>query len=149
MSHSTKLVHRGSNPEPEKHPDTKIPITVLPKEINDLQSAVVELNLGHYEANDHYAAMSYIAALETYVLFYRNPPNPWSLKHIRLLKPDMMDSLFMVDGDKELQELMNREMGIRPVKFHSTRRRGRGRGRGKSKNKGKKTERQSRKTRRK
>jgi hypothetical protein len=143
MSQPTKLVHRGSNPDAEKHPDTKIPITVLPKEINDLQSAVVELNLGHYEANDHYAAMAYIDALKTYMLFYRNPPNPWSLQRIHLLKPDMMESLFMVDGDKSLQELMNREMGIRPVKFHSTRRRN------KNKYNAKKKDRKTKKTNRK
>ena len=109
------LVKRDLSHTEEHHPDTKIPVVILPKDIKDLQSAVVELNLGNYNASSHYAAIAFITAFDKYVLFYRSPFNAWNLTNIHLLKKDKMDSLYMVDSNKKLQTIMNKELGLTPI----------------------------------
>ena len=112
---SSHLIKRDLSRDEEHHPDTKIPVVILPKDIKDLQSAVVELNLGNYNASSHYAAIAFITAFDKYVLFYRSPFNPWNLTNIHLLKKDKMDSLYMVDSNRKLQTIMNKELGLTPI----------------------------------
>jgi len=112
---STHIVKRELSHTEEHHPDTKIPVTVLPKDIKDLQSAIVELNLGNHNSSSHYAAIAFITAFNKYVLFYRSPFNQWNLKNIFLLKKDKLDSLYMVNSSKKIQHIINKELGLTPI----------------------------------
>jgi hypothetical protein len=111
--------NRGSMREEHDAPDTKVPITYVPRTGSNrstkISTTIVRLNLGEYNSQFHYGALAYISSLKKYVLFYRVATDPWTVDRFIVLKKRKEDSLDMIDTDKKIQELMDKCQGMIPV----------------------------------
>lgn len=105
--------------EENEPPDMKVPAAILPhtgeKAVKRLTDAVVRLNLGEFEGDYHYAAVVYIINLKRFILLYREVGQPWSADHFKILKKYKNESLDMVDTNKDIQEIINKCQGIKPI----------------------------------
>jgi hypothetical protein len=112
--------------EENEPPDMKVPATILPhkgdKAVKTLSDAVVRLNMGEFEGEFHYAAVVYIGTLNRFILLYRHAGQPWSVDNFKILKKNKEESLDMVDMNKDIQELINKCQGIKPIASVSPRR---------------------------
>lgn len=111
--------NRGSMRESHDNPDTKVPITYIPR-IGDesctrLSTIVMRLNLGDYNANFHYGALAFLKNIQRYIFLYRNANQPWSVDNFMLLKKNKEDSLDMIDSSKKIQRFIDQCQDIRPV----------------------------------
>lgn len=111
--------YRGSMVEDNEPPDMKVPATILPHKgvdaVKTLSDAMVRLNMGEFEGEFHYAAVVYIASLKRFILLYRHAGQPWSVDNFKILKKNKEESLDMVDMNKDIQELINKCQGIKPI----------------------------------
>jgi hypothetical protein len=113
--------NRGSMREDHDAPDTKVPITYIPRlgknACTRLSVIIVRLNMGEYNSVFHYGAMAYLSNLKRYVLFYRIATQPWSVDQFIPLKKHKEDSLDMIDRNKRIQHLINQCQDIVPVRL--------------------------------
>jgi len=125
--------YRGSMTEENEPPDMKIPATILPHKgvdaVKNLSDAVIRLNMGEFEGEYHYAAVVYITNLNRFILLYRHAGQPWSVDNFKILKKNKEESLDMVDMNKDIQDLIGKCQGIKPIPFVNRRQKTRKTGR--------------------
>lgn len=113
--------NRGSMREEHENPDTKVPITYIPRRGHNsssrLSTIVMRLNLGEYNSKFHYGALAYLHNLQRYIFLYRHVNRPWTVDNFVLLKKRKEESLDMIDSNKKIQDIMNKCQGIKPVGY--------------------------------
>jgi len=113
--------NRGSMREETDNPDTKVPITYIPRTGTEactrLSTIVMRLNLGDYDSKFHYGALAYLRNIQRYIFLYRDVNRPWTVDNFVLLKKNKEDSLDVIDSSKKIQAIMNKCQGIEPVGF--------------------------------
>lgn len=113
--------NRGTMREEHDNPDTKVPITYIPRKgynsSSRLSTIVMRLNLGEYDSKFHYGALAYLSNLQRYIFLYRDANRPWTVDNFVLLKKNKEDSLDMIDTNKKIQNIMNNCQGIEPVGY--------------------------------
>ena len=111
---------RGSMREDNEIPDTKVPVTYVPRSGQNsstrISVIVQRLNLGDFNSRFHYGAMAYVSNIKKYVLFYRVATHPWTVDQFVVLKKYKEASLDMIDGSKKIQDLINKCQGLIPVR---------------------------------
>lgn len=113
--------NRGSMREETDNPDTKVPITYIPRTGVDactrLSTIVMRLNLGDYDSRFHYGSLAFLKNIQRYIFLYRDANRPWTVDNFILLKKNKEDSLDMIDSNKKIQDIMNQCQGIEPVGY--------------------------------
>jgi hypothetical protein len=113
--------NRGSMREETDTPDTKIPVTYIPRMGKDsstrLSTIVIRLNLGDYDSKFHYGALAYLQNIHRYIFLYRHVNRPWTVDNFVLLKKNKEDSLDMIDSSKIIQSIMDKCQGIEPIGY--------------------------------
>ena len=119
--------NRGSMREETDDPDTKVPITYIPRvgkeSCKQLSTIVIRLNIGDYNSKFHYGALAYLQNISRYIFLYRHVNRPWTVDNFTLLKRNKEDSLDMIDTSKKIQRIMNKCQGIEPVGYTRKRKR--------------------------